>query len=251
MSEEQQYRPLKTGEIFQDGDQYWDVKTGQWTKVIDFYVGCPISEYTAGRRPVAVEQVEQVQQVEQVEQVQPADESSSTLAARLQASLDDALRCNTELAEKLDAVTKERDHLKESYDNLFVQSNLIRQDGQKAKAELAASQRMYMETMTVLEREVRQHQETNRRLDEVCGERNALQDQLKERAGEPRKADIMNFLSLQIAVIPYLQSTVGKDAQRELTIAGRTLQMVGKAIENDRIGREGEGEGKEVDGGKE
>lgn len=232
MSEEQKYRPLEAGEIFQNGDHYCDIKTGQWTKVIDSHVGCTVSEYTAGRRPVAVE---------------PADESSSTLAARLQASLDDALRCNTELAEKLDAVTKERDHLKKAYDNCLVQSNLIRQDEQKAKAELAASQRMYMEAMTALEREVAQHRETNRRLEEVCGERNLLQDQLQERSGEPRKAEILDFLSVQIAVIPYLQAAVSKDAQRELTIAGRTLQMVHAAIESDRIGRPGEsdGDGKE------
>lgn len=237
MSEEQQYRPLEAGEIISNGDQYLDVDNN-WIGYGAHRFGQPISRLATGRRPVAVEQEQQEQ---------TAVEASPALAERLQASLDDALRCNTELAEKLDAVTKERDQLKESYDNLFVQSNLIRQDEQKAKAELAASQRMYMETMKVLEREVRQHQETERRLDEVCGERNLLQDQLKERAGEPRKADILDFLSVQIAVIPYLQSAVGKDAQRELTIAGRTLQMVHAAIERDRIGRPGEsdGDGKE------
>lgn len=244
MRQEQKYRPLEAGEIIQDGDEFWDATTHQWVKVSDVLFGSAISGYTAGRRPVAVEQVEQVE---------PADESSSTLAARLQASLDDALRCNTELAEKMDAVTKERDHLKKAYDNCLVQSNLIRQDEQKAKAELAASQRVYMEAMRALEREVVQHQETNRRLDEVCGERNLLQDQLQERAGEARKAEILDFLSVQIAVIPYLQSAVGKDAQRELALVGRTLQMVGKAIQNDLIRRPGEStrDGKEVDGGKE
>ena len=237
MSEEQQYRPLQAGETISNGDQYLDV-CGNWIGYGTHRFGQPISKLATGRRPVAGEQEQQEQ---------TAVEASPTLAERLQAELDDALRCNTELAEKMDAVTKERDQLKEAYDNCLVQSNLILQDGQKAKAELAASQRMYMEAMTALEREVVQHRETNRRLDEVCGERNLLQDQLNERSREPSKSEILDFLGVQIAVIPYLQAAVNKDAQRELTIAGRTLQMVHSAIESDRIGRDGEstGDGKE------
>lgn len=234
------------------------------------------------RRPV--EQNEQKEQPVQPDQA--ADESLPATAESLRASLIDTLRCNAELHKQIGAVTKERDdaitlhavaesncrdllakydaagkelaeierqrdELQKAYDSCLEESNLIIQDGEKAKAELAASQRMYMEAMTALEREDRQHRETERRLDEVCGERNALQDQLKERACEPSKSEILDFLGVQIAVIPYLQAAVSKDAQRELTIAGRTLQMVHAAIESDRIGREGEGEGKEVDGGKE
>lgn len=183
-----------------------------------------------------------------------ADESLPATDESLRASLIDTLRANADLHKQMGALRKERDQLKEAYDSCrdcLVQGNLIVQDGEKAKAELEASQRMYMEAMTALEREIVQHRETNRRLDEVCGERNTLQDQLQERAAEPRKSEILDFLSFQIAVIPYLQSAVGRDAQKELTLVGRTLQMVGKAIENGRIGRPGESEGREVDGGKE
>jgi len=284
MSSEQQYRPLNTGEIISNGDQYLDV-CGNWIGYAARSCGQEFTGTCIARRLVVVEQEQEQEQrweevadenymlrpgVDQcrgrrpnsewgkwavinpnkfpctigewlessklpgylwefrrpVEQVEPADESSSTLAATLQKILDDAICCNMNLQ-------VERDKLKD---------------------ELAASQRMYMEAMTVLQREINQHRETNRRLDEVCIERNALQEQLNERASEPRKADILEFLSFQVAVIPYLQSAVGKDAQRELTLVGRTLQMVGKAIESDRIGqrRDGEsaGDGEGVDDGK-
>lgn len=213
---EQKYRPLQAGEIISNGDQYLDV-CGNWVGYPAHRFGQPISEMATGRRLVWVEQEEpvEVQPEVQPEVQQPA------LAAGLQASLDDAICCNMNLQTQRD----------------------------KLQAELAASQRMYMEAMTALEREDRQHRETERRLDEVCGERNLLQDQLNEHSREPSKSEILDFLGVQIAVIPYLQAAVNKDAQRELTIVGRTLQMVHAAIENDRIGREGEG--KEANGGKE
>jgi len=268
MSSEQQYRPLKAGEIISNGDQYLDV-CGNWIGYSARRYGQGFAGIDTGRRPVVVDQQVEYRSIEAGEIIQdgdqflydgewvtyqphrwgslfncatqarrpivkngqgeqageepeqPADESSSTIAARLQKILDDAICCNMNLQ-------VERDKLKD---------------------ELAASQRMYMEAMTTLQREINQHRETNRRLQELCIERNALQEQLNERASEPRKADILDFLSFQVAVIPYLQAAVGKDAQRELTLVGRTLQMVGKAIENDRIGprRDGEsaGEGKE------
>lgn len=253
---EQKYRPLKAGEIISNGDQYQDV-CGNWIGYPARRFGEPISELATGRRPVAGE-------TEKVVESEPAaDESLPATAESLRASLIDTLRANADLHKQMGALRKERDELQKAYDSCLEESNLIIQDGEKAKAELAASQRMYMEAMTALEREVVQHRETNRRLDEVCGERNLLQDQLKQvcfdrnvleeqvraRRSEISANQILDFLGVQIAVIPYLQAAVGKDAQRELTIAGRTLQMVHSAIENDRIGRDSEG--KEVDGGKE
>jgi hypothetical protein len=212
-----EYRSIEAGEIIQDGDQF--LYDGEWVTYQQHRWGSPFNCVTqVNRRPI-VKNGQGEQAGEEPEQ--PADESSSTLAARLQEALDDAICCNMNLQ-------TERDRL---------------------QAELAASQRMYMQAMSSLEREVNRHRETNRRLDEVCGERDVLQEQLNERASEPRKADILEFLSFQVAAIPYLQSAVGKDAQRELTLVGRTLQMVGKAIEIDRIGRDGEG--KEVNSGKE
>ena len=204
MSEEQQYSPLQAGEIIQDGDQFF--YDGEWVAYQPHRFGSPLDSAADARRPV-------------VQSDQAADESSTTLAARLQNRLGDAIFCNM---------------------NLQVQRDNL-------QAELEASQRMYMEAMAALEREVMMHRETNRTLDEVCRERDALQEQLQERAGEPRKPEILDFLGVQIAVIPYLQAAVGRDAQRELTIAGRTLQMVRSAIESDRIGRDGEstGDGKE------
>ena len=215
---EQKYRPLKAGEIISNGDQYQDV-CGNWIGYPARRFGEPISELAIGRRPVAGE-TETVEEQPEVGAEPPVDRTPPTLAARLQNSLDDAICCNMNLQ-------AERD---------------------KLQAELAASQRMYLEAMTALEREVMMHRETNGTLDEVCRERDALQEQLKERAGEPRKSEILDFIGVQIAVIPYLQAAVGKDAQRELTIAGRTLQMVHAAIESDRIGRDSDG--KEANGGK-
>lgn len=283
MSSEQQYRPLKAGEILSNGDQYLDV-CGNWIGYPAHRFGQPISKLATGRRPVVGETETETETETVVQSEQPSDESLPATAESLRASLIDTLRCNAELHKQIGEVTKERDdaitlhavaesncrellakydaarkemaeitkrrdELQEAYDRCLTESNLIVQDGQKAKAELEASQRAYMAAMAALEREVVQHRETNSRLDEVCGERDALQEQLNERSGEPSKSEILDFLGVQIAVIPYLQAAVGKDAQRELTIAGRTLQMVHAAIESDRIGRPGEG--KEANDGKE
>lgn len=210
-----EYRSIEAGEIIQDGDQF--LYDGEWVAYQPHRWGSPFNCVTQARRPIVKNgQGEAGEAV--VEPEQPADRTTPTLTERLQdslvdtlrcngvlhqriaaitkerddaitlhafaksdcerlqASLDEALRCNAELHraigednEQIAAITKERDVMKEAYDNCLVQSNLIVQDGQKAKAELAASQRMYMEAMTALQREINQHRENNRRLWEVCG----------------------------------------------------------------------------------